>query len=378
MESRPVKGYKSYKCLDFLDKEKIKYTYTPFDHGALVEILDPKWTGACMVLANEWMISKISAEDINVPIFRQITNSSLPHFVNVIDEKTAREIETHLENYYNTSHKDQWKIEKKYKTTQTYAIGKQGYNLDKSIDSLLDYISSKKFHYGYIDVNLLILDENAKDLPRQIGHRISFVKRDDEISFFDPNYGEITFSKCSDFKKWFKEEVKNGVLNFFITTDSSERKYTKLSDVFPQPSFTEQQQENENPFSKQIIKRRTEIEKRRSSIEKFMVANYQIHSFYGERYIKPENWKQETIAQEEKAKLIINQIKNSLFKKSIFGSSSTMSDTRNRLLWDLIRSAENGEIKYADALIKINKMHKFKIETPTDEVSNKVTNKVSK
>ncbi len=41
---------KSYQCIDFLKDKDINFIYTPFDQGALVEMLDPDWLGACLSL----------------------------------------------------------------------------------------------------------------------------------------------------------------------------------------------------------------------------------------------------------------------------------------------------------------------------------------
>jgi hypothetical protein len=124
---------------------------------------------------------------------------------------------------YTPSYKDQCTIDFQD------ASGKRKYNLNNSVDKLLDHIASRKFHYGTISSSLLLLDKKPADV---IGHALSFVKRDNQISFFDPNYGEITFFNFSDFKTWFKEEVINGVLNFIITTDDNDKKYKTIADKY--------------------------------------------------------------------------------------------------------------------------------------------------
>ncbi len=118
-------------------------------------------------------------------------------------------------------------------------------------------------------------------------HEVAFVKRENEISWFDPNYGEITFSNFKDFSIWFREEVKEGTLNYlFCTSNDDLRQYQMFDKLFPQPEFTSQQ-ETENILSTQIVNRRRKVQNDREMI-KAEVAFYNLYSFSGDTYIYPK------------------------------------------------------------------------------------------
>ena len=68
-------------------------------------------------------------------------------------------------------------------------------------------MASYKFHSGLINARIIVTDKNTGGSPSNFAHVVSFVKRDNEIAWFDPNYGEISFSNFNDFRIWFKKEA---------------------------------------------------------------------------------------------------------------------------------------------------------------------------
>ncbi|WP_160149864.1 YopT-type cysteine protease domain-containing protein [Legionella beliardensis] len=327
----------------------------------MIEVLDPTWYGACNALASEWMLNKICSDDIQTPTIHKITDSSVPYFVAFGDNRTAdKEVRSILSKHYQTADISQAAID-----GGNYSSEPNEHTFAANIDNLLNYMARHKCHYGLICSGVCIFDQNKGDLPDNFGHAVSFAKRGIEIAWFDPNYGEITFSNFNDFRIWFKREAQEGVLGFIFNNFQSQRKYQNLAEVFPQPQFTTAQQENHSPFVKQIIKRRTNAEMTRSNVKKFILTDYTVQSFHSETHIKLAK-PVENITKETQAKAQIDLIKRSmLIKKGIFGVKSSSANLRNQLLWDLIRKAENNEIKYTDALKKIDMITKLKIDKDT-------------
>lgn len=203
-------------------------------------------------------------------------------------------------------------------------------SLDNSINKLLKYIESKEYHYGIMRAVVYINEKDQKKakemgIPNIFGHAISFVKKGKNISWFDPNYGEINFNSFDDFSVWFKEEVKNGTLKFLFATSEKERLYTNLADIFPHPKFNKKELKEKNKelklsksiekISEDLTERRTDELEKRKKITSLKNFSYDMFSFFRSTYIKPEAKPDEYDLLLEKSRLEENTKKNTPTQK---------------------------------------------------------------
>ncbi|STX29237.1 cysteine protease domain, YopT-type [Legionella beliardensis] len=336
---------KSYKCLDFLEKKGIDFIYTPFDQGATTNILDPDWKGSCNALSHEWMLRKMFVADMREPATYEITEPHLPHPVIIGDNEASPEkIHKDLKKFY------------KYASTEQYLIDKHVPSLEAKADKLLNYIESQQFHSGIIEANIYIKDKNRGGLPQNFGHAVSFVKRGNAISWFDPNYGEITFSNFKDFRVWFKQEVKEGALNylFSMADHEHEQTYQTLADVFPQPKFTDEQKQIDNPLVQKIIARREKEQEIRSQIKDFFIYDYTIKTYSSPRYI----------TEKEASRSCMEAFQaehRRLFTKDKDGFFSKWYKTELKNDWELsdyLKHAKENNNRSREAFVNLNWMNK--------------------
>lgn len=209
-----------YKCLEKLKKEGIKFTYTPFTQAAMLEVLDPNWSGSCDVLAHQWLYRKTCANDVLSPVAYHITDPHLPHVVITGDPSTSgpaiREVRELMKLAYGpyiaTS---QTQVDSGQIGAQPNSGVSKKTTKDQSIENLLQLIGSAPYSYG-VFASLLTIYSNKGKEKREANHALAFVKRGSSVSFFDPNNGEISFLHFDDFCTWFREEAKNGALKYTI------------------------------------------------------------------------------------------------------------------------------------------------------------------
>ena len=263
---------RKYKQLEALDQQDIKYAYTPFDQGALVEILDDNWRGSCNALAHDWMLRKASQAKMSDPTCYSITEPFLPHPVIVGNNDSSGE--------------DIQAVQKKFgaiaEVTHASKHDLTTARADKSgINGLSDYVFSKEFHCGIITVSIVL--ENGDSYA----HALAFVKRGDEVSFFDPNHGEITFQNQQDFSVWLHAESKGGVLRY-LADDAHKMNMFKESDLFGQPTADETYQKRNNPLEDFILEKRSKVHEKRSVTDVLIVCQYAVNSYLSDVYVNPE------------------------------------------------------------------------------------------
>lgn len=266
-----------FKCLGELDKTSV-YVFTPFSQRSSIDILDPHWGGACLIAAYDWMERKVEQDDLFTPTTYAATEQHLPHPIVFKDNNKNNEDVKNINNSLKSVYEFNDKAESGIEGVMAFKNGQQELNHESKIDALMDFIDSKPFHYGVISTLFHI---KPNDTP--VGHAISFVKKGEGVSLFDPNIGEITFHKMDDFRAWFKKEAKEGVLQYLV----SDGNIKKMPELFPIKEFNTNQI-NENKLSKTLTSLLAEKQKARSNVL-IEVGHYHVASFSGDKYINPKN-----------------------------------------------------------------------------------------
>lgn len=262
---------KAYTTLSLLEDNQIPFTYTPFDQGALVDVLNDKWLGACNEISHNWLHRKMTSSDLNQPVFYSITESHLPYPI-IYNQKTNEVIEAELHKIGNEEEIGKREVE--YKTEK------------KDVDAFCEYLRSKNEVYGFFNALVILLNASYHDLS-QIGHAVAFAKRGEQISWFDPNHGEITFNSIKDFQFWFENETSMG--NLRVLMNKPENQKLKFSDYFPQPEFTEKEKQS-FPLAEKIIERRNREAELRKAITNCVVCDYNLVTYSKDNEKKSENW----------------------------------------------------------------------------------------
>lgn len=251
---------KTYTTLSLLEDNHIPFTYTPFDQGALVDILNDKWLGACNEISHNWLHRKMTSSDLKQPVFYSITESHLPYPI-IYNQKTNEVINKDLHNFGNQEN-----------VTQAYVEHTTG---KKNADAFCEYLRSKNEVYGFVNAFVLLLNSTYHGL-NQIGHTVAFAKRGEQISWFDPNHGEITFNTMKDFQFWFANETSMG--NLRVLMNMPENQKLKFSDYFPQPEFTEQEKQS-FPLAERIIERRNREAELRKALTDCVLCDYDLITY---------------------------------------------------------------------------------------------------
>ncbi len=252
---------KSYQSLGLLEENHIPYLYTPFDQGALVNILSENWLGACNHLSHNWLIQKILSKDFENSIYYAITDSHLPHPL-IYDEKSIEQMQAEL---------------KKFNGNQNLVLMTEGCieaETNKTgVNAFCDIVANEVQIYGLVRVNVLMEDSYYQS--HLAGHVMSFAKKGKMIAWFDPNYGEIFFNNFDNFKFWLENETLNGSLKYFILDES--KIHMNLRDYFPQPEFSEEEK-GSLPIAGRLIERRQRENLARAKI-KATLEEYSIEFF---------------------------------------------------------------------------------------------------
>lgn len=269
-----------YKLISELKDKNINFQYTPFKQSAMTESLDSNWEGSCNVLAHSWMIRKISIGNMQDSASYRIDHPCLPHPViggdNNPEGQDIKSIRQKLNKIREIAYTDRYTLEREMNNSNT-----------KGVDTLVDYIASNRYHYGFIEVAVVLkMYSNEFKTP---AHVVAFVKRENNISFFDANHGEITFQTTEDFRFWLEKEIKEGLLRF-LDRDINNKKGLTKADIFP-PYFPEK-----NNVSEHIKEAEQEFDKLKAERktggatwgEVLVVGDYSIESFKSDRYCNPD------------------------------------------------------------------------------------------
>lgn len=244
---------KKYTHVERVREKGIVCRYTPFEQGALICKRDLTWNGSCNILSHSWIYRKIRAEDFQAPTSYEITDSHLPHPMLVGDNvEDIGDIHNKFhENFYSHERLEQKDVEKQ--------VGQQG------IDALIAFMGHRDSH------SMVILSMNQFQNPLstgywdrniQCGHACGFVKKDDKCSWYDSNYGEVTFERFEDFATWFKLEVMEGSQAYILKEAMKAKKEQRVgeelfnSDLFPSPEFSEADREI-SLLSKEFVEMRS-------------------------------------------------------------------------------------------------------------------------
>lgn len=267
---------KTYAHLKTIEEEGIPYIYTPFDQGALVNILDPTWKGSCNILAHTWMYKKTRDQDFLKPIFYSITDSHLPHPMIIGENLPEQEEESvDIQRIQSIFEKHSYSWRKLCENNVDEMTGQKG------IESLIEFLKNAGSRSVLIHSTVYAVDPAHS--VEVIGHACAFVKRGDQCSWYDPNYGEVTFEQFDDFGVWFKKEVMEGTLVHLLNDALKRKKEMKngkvfVSDIFPQPTFSNSLA-NEGLLSRVIINRRNQAMRKRESCEVRYIDNYELMSY---------------------------------------------------------------------------------------------------
>lgn len=281
LEAIPKRGY---SCLDILKERRARFSYIPFDQGALAEILQPTWIGSCGVLCWSWLYRKLESENILEPTSYKITDSHLPHPVIVGDNARFGDdviaITKNLAQYLAT-HPDeiqQRRLEKEVQSKMeiskkieadprklTKAEEILGAEASMRAEALITYLR-KEIRLGD-DSKAVYLSACVELEDSLVAHACAFVKTGDRCAWFDPNHGELSFDSFDDFAHWFRKETtygggeimagektKPGSLLFILGTSSP--RITSFATLSNAPRFTEEEKASANPLSQKIIARR--------------------------------------------------------------------------------------------------------------------------
>lgn len=286
--------------VDDLKQNNVEHIYTPFNQKATANILDAEWKGACNILAHSWMFRKIRLDNIKEVASYNITKSHLPHPVviegeNAMTSQAITEIYDLLKNKYEFQEINQRKLDIPENVILSNTI-LESITLDKSIDNFLSYILSYKYHYGVVRASFSISEADAKLIEidaQAFGHAVSFVKKDDAISWFDPDHGEITFIHSGDFRHWFKNETKYGVNKFIFNVYTNKQDFESLADIFSTPNFRlDDININENKLAEQVINIRLKNQENEKKVKSISILSYDIFSFFSDHYKKPDPLKE--------------------------------------------------------------------------------------
>jgi hypothetical protein len=253
---------KSYRTLNLLRKNKISFRYTPFDQGALVNVLSKKWLGACNHLSHNWLIQKALSNDFDTPVYYPITESHLPHPL-IYDEKTVSEMNDELIKI-NDNQKLHYLTESEI-DKQSDGVG---------VKAFCDFLSKYSKFYALIKVGVYVKDGYRN--WNFVNHTLAVAKKDEQLVWFDPNYGEILFENLNDFEFWLEKESLSGCLKYFSLNGLKNN--LSLGDYFPQPKFTKKERKS-SLLAKRMIERREMEAHLRNKIEA-RVREYKMKFFY--------------------------------------------------------------------------------------------------
>lgn len=215
--------------------------YTPFAQTALAQRLDPNWDGSCHFLSYSWMYRKTRSAHFQEPSSYTMTDLSVPYPIILgQNQESGEDIQTIQKSFaqfdYASEVLGQEEIDE---TTQR-----------EGIDSLITYLKSRD------QQSVLVMAGWRYENDRISGHACGFVKRGDECSWFDPNYGEVTFETFEDFSLWFYQEVMYGQLVFlfqeaFLLLKKKKNEPIRVSDSIAPLHFSKEEQ-NASAMSQKI------------------------------------------------------------------------------------------------------------------------------
>lgn len=259
----------TYKCLDALKDKGIPFRYTPFDQEALVENLNPEWLGSCNVLSHSWMYRKLRTQDFQAPVSYEITESHLPHPMVVGDNlKSGLDI-PRIQSELKASRLQNRFLTKREIDSETKLTG---------IDSLLEYLSRDDSYGTLINTGM------SFSIQQPEWHACAFVKRGDQCSWYDPNFGELTFEYFTDFSEWFKMEVMEGTLGYIFSETFQQKRIESengkvfVSDLFSPPEFSEAEREASLP-SRDLVDKRNQLGDQIKSIEVNLINDYTLDMY---------------------------------------------------------------------------------------------------
>jgi hypothetical protein len=192
----------TFKCLEKFNEQL--YKYVPFNQGCLAENLNEKFDGACAVLSAEWLIKRTeNFGKFESPVYGagQANNPYIPHpIVHGDNHRLANGLPYDL--FHNIK-------------ANSFCIIRSDQNTDDDkIDQLIAQMLNDEYVSGVI--TSCVMDEKFN----QFNHDCGFVKQGNAIAFFDPNHGEVYFDQVDDFKIWFRDEIKEGKLQFLLPSKS--------------------------------------------------------------------------------------------------------------------------------------------------------------
>lgn len=290
----------SYSCLNVLQERNARYSYIPFDQGAMAHLLDqPDWEGSCSYLSWAWIYRKLKAGSIQEPTSYKITASHLPHPViagdnapygkdiPVIKNQLMRHL-GHQELMKQEALDERFfhcKIDPSEIETLKKKLAESGCDQKQFYEAFIQFRKVKVLLAYLREVNSPGCDSRAVYLSaffrvedKLAGHACAFVKTGDQCAWFDPNHGELNFDHFDDFARWFTEETtcqgeKSGALLFLIRP--AKQTETSTSRLFGTMEFTVEE-ENENPIAKRMVERRRELSTDKKVTE---LMGYSLFSF---------------------------------------------------------------------------------------------------
>lgn len=217
------------------------YTYIPFHQRSSYKLLaDPSWGGDCASLANEHeeKTALLSQQQWGSFVFKEtdspligehIATSPKYHVgtISAIKNRTEQFLDYGCEVSLQTSGA-LYEAQKAKRTQHNPEVSVES-KREQQINDLIAFITdpNKYYHNGVI-ITHAIRNEQQRDV-----HTMDFIKRGNEIIFFDANYGQIHFKDIDAFKTWFKAEALNGVLQHVFLQGEQ-----KLTDVFLSPDIS--------------------------------------------------------------------------------------------------------------------------------------------
>lgn len=295
-----------YRCLKSLESKGINFKFIPFAQSAMAEIFDKNWSGSCDVLANEWMYRKTCAPNIQDVVTYEITEPLLPHIVVTGDHSPEGPDIVKIRTLMDYAYGEKMSGFSQKQIDMNFGGGKKISEMTKneSTENLLKLIGSMPYGCGII-ASLLTISSSKGN--KESGHALAFVKRGDAISFFDPNNGELTFDKFSDFCIWFREETTIGALKYILNDPQVDpKKRESLADLHSQSGEVEfsksslkvnsGQKLEIDPTEKNLKKRMIKIREKRvagkNKIKNYNIDPYRVMYWGGNQCINPEKYEQ--------------------------------------------------------------------------------------
>lgn len=247
-----------YQYLDILKDKGITFYHTPFFQISLTEIFNPEWRGSCGFLTYQWLANKILLEDIKTQLHYEISQPYLPHPF-ILGSNDPRQED--MKNLYKKIDNDRsvFKLDMKILEKKSQA---------KGVDAFLYYLNKYSDAYGFLKIHkeYVISEERAN------GHIVGFIRKNEDIAFFDANRGEVALENREAFSSWIKLEASQGALTYLFPQEEETLKKKNSLDYSISKEW-------KNKASKALIARhRTFIAQKRKNPTK--TCSYTMELFY--------------------------------------------------------------------------------------------------